>query len=123
MRDTILEIIKKYNIKKIIIEEVRTDYKNAHTYKILTWLQAAVAISTYEFDKTINIEYIQANSWRSKIGIHTGKGIKREELKKEDILYVKKKYNIEANDDICDSIGIYDAYINTTKKEEELNWE
>jgi Holliday junction resolvasome RuvABC endonuclease subunit len=38
MRDAVAALIKKYDIKTIVVEEVRTDYKNAHTYKLLTWL-------------------------------------------------------------------------------------
>lgn len=117
MRDSIINVIKKYNINQIIIEEVRTDYKNVHTYKILTWLQGVIAVAAYETNSKINIEYIQASSWRSKIGIHTGRGIKRDVLKQEDIKYVKNKYNIDANDDICDSICLLDAYLNG-----EINW-
>lgn len=116
MRDAITDIIKKYNISKIIVEEVRTDYKNIHTYKVLTWLQAAIVITAYEIDPKIEIVYMQPSSWRATIGIHTGRGIKRDELKQADIKYVKDKYNIEANDDICDSICIYDAFIKKNKK-------
>ena len=43
-------------------------------------------------------------------GIKTGRVIKRAELKKKDIEYVKGKYNIEVNDDIADAIGIADSY-------------
>lgn len=119
MRDNIVEIIKKYNIEQITIEEVRTDYKNAHTYKILTWLQGVIAIAVYEINPKIEITYIQPSSWRSKIGIHTGRGIKREELKKADIDYVYQKQGISANDDVCDSICIQDAF--TSTKEEKKN--
>jgi Holliday junction resolvasome RuvABC endonuclease subunit len=123
MRDNITEINKKYDIKEIVIEEVRTDYKNAHTYKILTWLQGVIVTTAYEINAKINITYIQPSSWRAMIGIHTGRGIKREELKKADIAYVKNKYNIEANDDICDSICIYDAFIAKEPISDEINWE
>lgn len=122
MKNAIKEIIQKYKIEQIVVEEVRVDYQNAHTYKILTWLQAAIVFTAYEIDPKIQIEYVQASSWRSKIGIHTGRGIKRESLKQEDIKYVKNKYNINANDDICDSICLLDAYIKENQKKEELNW-
>lgn len=123
MRNAIKEIIQKYKIEQIVLEEVRTDYQNVHTYKILTWLQAAIVFVAYEIDPQIKIEYVQASSWRSKIGIHTGRGIKRETLKIEDIKYVKNKYNIDANDDICDSICLLDAYLKDNQKKEEINWE
>lgn len=116
MRDKISELIKQYNIKTIVVEEVRTDYKNVHTYKILTWLQAAIVIAAYEIDPKIEIEYMQASTWRSLIGIKTGRGIKREVLKAKDIEYVNNKYNFNiTSDDIADAIGLRDAYF--SKKE------
>ena len=123
MRDNLREIVNKHNIKKAIIEEVRTDYQNIHTYKVLTWLQAAIIFMFYDIDKNIEIEFMQPSEWRNKIGIRTGKGIKREELKKADIEYVKNKYNIEENDDICDSICLLDAYLSKNKNTSEINWE
>lgn len=111
MRDRARELIKENNINHIILEEVRTDYKNAHTYKMLTWLQSAIVIAAYEIDPKIEIQYIQPSSWRSKIGIHTGRGVKRDELKKADIQYVKDKYGIDVNDDEADAIGILDSVL------------
>lgn len=110
MRNELLKIIEKYNITKIIMEEVRPDLQNSHTQKILTWLQAEIVIPVYEYNKTIEIEFILPNSWRSKIGIKTGAGIKRDVLKAKDIEYVKDKYNLTVNDDIADAIGILDSY-------------
>ncbi len=121
MRDGIIDIIKKHNVDQIVIEEVRTDYKNAHTYKILTWLQAAIVIAAYEINPKIEITYLQPSSWRAAIGIHTGRGVKRDELKKADIKHVKDKYGIEANDDVSDAICIREAYM--IKNNTEMNWE
>lgn len=127
MKNTLIDIIKKYNIEQIVAEEVRTDYQNAHTYKMLTWLQGVVVLAAYEINPKIKFEYLQPSSWRSTIGIHTGRGIKRESLKEADMRYVKDKYTIVANDDICDSICILDAYLKKQKEKgttvEELNWE
>lgn len=116
MRDAILDIIKKYKITKIVAEEVRPDLQNSHTQKILTWLQSAIVLSAYEYDKTIEIEFILPNSWRSKIGIKTGAGVKRETLKAKDIEYVQTKYGITVNDDIADAIGILDSVLNPVEK-------
>lgn len=115
IRDEILKLIDKYKITKIVAEEVRTDYKNPHTYKVLTWLQGAIIISAWEKINNLEYEFIQPSSWRSKIGIHTGRGIKREALKQADIEYVQNKYGITANDDICDAIGIMDSYFVSKK--------
>jgi Holliday junction resolvasome RuvABC endonuclease subunit len=122
MRDELVEIMKKYNITEIVTEEVRTDYKNAQTYKVLNWVQAAVVIAAFEINPKIEITYIQPSSWRAAVGIHTGRGIKRETLKQEDILYVKNKYGLTVGDDEADAIGILDAYI-AKNLSNEINWE
>jgi len=36
--DGIKELVEKYEIEKIVAEEVRTDYQNVHTYKVLNWI-------------------------------------------------------------------------------------
>lgn len=111
MRDEIQKIAKKHNIEKIVAEEVHADTPNNHTNKVLLWLQGVIQVFAFEFSiPPIEVELIQASSWRSKIGIKTGRGVKRSEVKKADIEYVFNKYKIEANDDICDAICIHDAY-------------
>lgn len=116
MQKELDKYINKYQIKKIVAEEVRPDIPNSHTFKILTWLQGIIIYEAYLNNDNVEYEFIQPNSWRSKIGIHTGPKIKREQLKKADIDYVKNKYNISANDDICDAICILDAYYIENKK-------
>lgn len=124
MRDGLSDLIKKYDIKEIVLEEVRTDYKNAHTYKILTWLQSAIVIAAYEIDKKIKVEYLQPSAWRAAVGIHTGRGVKRDTLKKADIDYVNATYNLNiSSDDIADAIGVYSGYLAKEKCKNEINQE
>lgn len=118
MRDQITKILKIYNIKKIIMEQVRPEY-NSHTMKILMWLQAAIGIAAYEIDPQIQCEFIGASSWRAQLKIKQGRGIKRNQLKPQDIQYVKNKYNIQVNDDEADAICIFDAY---WLKQQDFNW-
>lgn len=118
MRDQIAKILKVYNIKKIIMEQVRPEY-NSHTMKILMWLQAAIVIASYEIDPQIQCEFIGASSWRAQLKIKQGRGIKRNQLKPQDIQYVKNKYNIQVNDDEADAICIFDAY---WLKQQDFNW-
>ena len=68
---------------------------------------------------------MQASEWRKKLGIKTGRSIKREALKQADINFVQQKYNITANDDVCDAICLYSAYFapNIQKSAKEFNWE
>ena len=116
------EIIKQYSVDKIIAEEVRTDYKNVHTYKVLNWIQGIVIHNAYKNNPKIEYDFIQPSSWRSAIGIHTGRGIKRNQLKEDDIRYVKNKYHIDANDDVCDAICLMDAYYAMNSESEGFSW-
>lgn len=124
MSDGIEEVLNKYKIDKIIVEEVRPEggygVGNQKTHKALMWLQAKIAFLIYEKFKGIQIEYIYPSSWRASIGIKTGRGIKRTSLKQADIDFVKEKYNISVNDDIADAICIGFAQFNETSNE--INW-
>lgn len=118
-------ILEKYKINKILLEEVRPDTgfnSNTNVWKALTWLQAAIAFLVHEKYSKTEIEYIYPSSWRSKIGIRTGRGVKRETLKEADIRYVKERFNIDVNDDIADSICINCAYWVEDKEEPESAW-
>lgn len=108
------QILSNYQIDKIILEEVRPESagNNLKTHKALMWLQASIAFMVYDNPQKIEIEYIYPSSWRASCGIHTGRGIKRDELKAADIAFVKKKFNLDVNDDIADAIGIGFSYTN-----------
>lgn len=114
---------QKYdNIDTVVIEEVRPEGNqygvgNQKTHKALMYLQAALVFFMHDNYPKVKIEYLYPSEWRSRCGLHTGRGIKREELKKADIGFVKKVYNIEVNDDIADAIGIGYAYLSP-----EENW-
>lgn len=120
MKNEINNLIQTYHIEKIIMEEVRPDY-NAHTGKVLMWLQAAVVIVAYENNPKIECDFIGASSWRAILSIKQGKGIKREQLKPKDVKYVQDKYNITVNDDEADAICIFDSYF--LKISNEINWQ
>lgn len=113
MRDRIIDLLKKLDVKTIVVEEVRPDGYNNHTGKVLTWLQGVIAVAVYEYDKHINIEFIGASSWRSKLGIQ-GYRIQREQQKKKDIDYANMKYDFNLNyeqDDEADALCILAAFI------------
>lgn len=115
MRDGIIDLLKKLDVKTIVIEEVRPDGYNNHTGKVLTWLQGVIAVAVYEYDKHINIEFIGASSWRSKLGIQ-GYRIQREQQKKMDIEYVNKNYGFNLTseqDDEADALCILASFVAT----------
>lgn len=110
----IQETIEEYNrIDKLILEEVRPEDSvglNTNTHRALMWAQAAIAFMIHDNYPKITMEYVYPGTWRKDCGIKTGRGIKREALKKADIQFVKDNYNIDVNDDIADAICIGHAY-------------
>ena len=125
MRDGIAEILDKYAVTKIVVEEVRPEggygVGNTKTHRALMWLQAATAFLIHDNYSSIEIEYIYPSSWRANLGIKNGRGIKRQTLKEADIEYVQNKYNILVNDDEADAICIG---LSQYQKEDtnEINW-
>lgn len=120
------KIVKKYNFKNIVMEEVRppTDHMtNENTWKALMWLQASINLMLYDIGADVDIQYFYPSEWRKKCGIRNGKGVKRSQAKQYDIEFVENEYNINLhnNDDIADAIGIGHAYVNNLSNE--LNWE
>lgn len=110
----IQETIEEYKeINKLILEEVRPEDSvglNTNTHRALMWAQAAIAFMIHDNYPKITMEYVYPGTWRKDCGIKTGRGIKRETLKKADIQFVKDNYNIDVNDDIADAICIGHAY-------------
>lgn len=113
----IIELVKQYNIEKLIAEDVHPEvYGYSDTARLLMWLQGSIVLGAHSVNNNINsksIEFMQASEWRKNLGIKTGRGIKRENLKPLDIKYVKDTYGIDANDDVCDAICLYTAYFKT----------
>lgn len=111
-------ILNKYKdtIDKVVIEEVRpevgSNVTNLHTHKVLMWLQAALEFLLHEHYPKVKVEYMYPSEWRKQCGIKTGRGVKREQLKFEDIKFVKRTFNLNVNDDEADAIGIGFAYVN-----------
>lgn len=120
MREQLSTLIKNNKIDKIIMEEVRPDY-NAHTGKVLMWLQSAIVIAAYQINSKIECQFISANEWRAALKIRQGRGVKRQQLKPQDVQYVQDKYNILVNDDQADAICLFDAY--WISFDNEINWE
>ena len=121
------EVLQKYSINKVILEEVRPENQygvgNQHTHKVLMWLQAALEFLLYDKYSYITTTYVYPNEWRKKCGIKTGAGIRRNELKVADINFVYNNYNIRVNDDIADAIAIGHSFLNKENDNNEINWE
>lgn len=74
------------------------------------WLQAAIAIMVHDNFKSKRIEFLYPSEWRKYCGIKTGRGVRRQVLKKQDIQFAKEKFKIDVSDDQADACGIGYAY-------------
>lgn len=107
----IQQLCNEYKPTDIIMEDVLPeDVKhNQNVYKALIYLQAAIVLKMNEYHQ--NVELVTASHWRSMCKIKTGKGIKRQQLKKESKELIKNIFNIQVNDDISDAICLGMAYV------------
>lgn len=119
--EKIIETNKPIDI--VVMEEVLPAIghnSNKNVWKALTWSQASIVFLLHRKYPLIQRKFIMPNTWRSKIGIKTGVGIKRAALKQADIDFVKEHYNLDVNDDEADSISLGHAYIHNINNE--INW-
>lgn len=119
IREKIKALIEKYDIQKVLVEEIQlqnTVGNNVVTYKKLAYVQAIIIQLLDEIN--IPYEVIASSSWKSTLGI---KGRARAEQKKNAQIYVNTIYGIKATQDECDAICIGTHYIKQPK-EEGFNW-
>lgn len=106
MKEEIEKIVIQYQVNDCAIEDViPEDVRfNNNVFKPLMYLQGDICNI---LDKhNIKWTFYVASEWRKKCGIKTGRGIKRDSLKPQDKLFVKKIYGLDVNDDEADGICI-----------------
>ena len=106
MTKKIEDYFLEHSPDRIILEEVLPEdvRNNQKTFKPLIYLQSNLVLMFHEYKKTV--ELVNVNTWRKTLGIPTGMYAKRELCKQKSIELIKKKYGIDANDDVCDAICI-----------------
>lgn len=111
MVQKVRQLYNQYKPTHVVMEEVLPqDVKHNQTvYKALIYLQAAIVLELHK--SKAKVDFTVASHWRSICGIRTGRGVKRQTLKKASQTLVKNTYNIDVNDDISDAVCIGMAYI------------
>jgi Holliday junction resolvasome RuvABC endonuclease subunit len=97
----ICEILDEYDIDAVYMEKSMLK-NNINTVQLLANLAGGVML--YCAQNNIEFNHPLPSAWRATIGIKQSNKIKREVLKEEAILAVKKEYGINVNDDIAESI-------------------
>lgn len=127
----VIDLYQKYKPEIIITEDPEPAFvrNNIDVYKKLTITHGAIILGIHAAGGP-EIQTVTASHWRKLVGIKTGRGVKREILKKESIRVAKELYpsfslDIGSSDDKADAILIGRAYYNEyfIKKEKEYNWE
>lgn len=98
IKQYLIKLIKKYKPEIISIENIQFQ-NNYDSYRKLAELKGV--LENLLFEKKYLFFTIPPSVWKSTCGI---KGRKREEQKKNAQLFVKKKFDIDVDEDIADAI-------------------
>ena len=99
----ICKVLDNYKLDAIYMEKA---FKQSNIDTTIKLANLAGSIMMYCEQNGIEFYNPEPSAWRKKIGIQTGRGVKRELLKAEAIKIVKDEYGINANDDTCEAILI-----------------
>lgn len=115
MTERICEIIRKVKPDCVVLEDVSLNV-NVSTLIVLSRLQGAV-LGCCRVNK-IPFDVLMPSNWRKALGFKQGQGIKRPELKKQAVEFVKTNYGLELSEDVCEAVCIGTAFmrINNIKK-------
>ena len=127
----VVDLYQEYKPDVIVTEEPEPAFvkNNIDVYRKLTITHGAIILGIHAA-KGPEMITCTASHWRKLVGIKTGRGIKRETLKKESIRVAKELYTdyaerIGSSDDKADAVLIGRAYWNehAARAEKEYNWE
>ena len=97
----VCDVLDKYNIDEIHMEKSFSKQNVDTTQKLSN---IAGGIMLYCAQNNIKFFHPMPSEWRKRIGMSQGNKVKRDVLKAEAIMAVKKEYGIDANDDVSESI-------------------
>lgn len=108
----IKDLIEAEHPDHIVFEGVQYQ-RNMKSYSELSWLQGAIL--SIIFDYGTGFEIITPSSWRKHFGINKGKGVKRAELKRRAIVYVKTEMGLDVSEDVAEGILIGKSVVDRMK--------
>lgn len=96
-------IIKKYKPDELIIEDVQ---QQANPRSVIILARLAGMIIGYSEAHNVKTHILLPTQWRKALEYSQGAGIKRQELKKQSIDYVKNNFGLNLPEDECEAICI-----------------
>lgn len=117
----IQKIVQQYKPDVVYAEEPEPAFvkNNISVYRKLTFAHGAIEMMLDQHD--LKMTLCSSSHWRKQCGIKTGRGIKREELKKLDVAAAATILRREpVNDDEADAVLIGQSYV---LEHNVFNWE
>lgn len=117
----IQKIVQQYKPDVVYAEEPEPAFvkNNIGVYRKLTFAHGAIEMMLDQHD--LKMTLCSSSHWRKQCGIKTGRGIKREELKKLDVAAAATILRREpVNDDEADAVLIGQSYV---LEHNVFNWE
>ena len=105
-------LIYHYSPSLLAIEDVSFQ-RDPNALINLARLQGRIIQIAYDFG--IPVVFYKPSAWRSAVGIQTGKGIKREQLKQAAMELIEQQYGVKVVDDIAEAICIGKCALMKTK--------
>ena len=105
--------IHTYNPDYVVFEDIALQ-SNPSTLILLARLQGAIIGHCISHDIPYTI--LKPPTWRKALGFNQGKEIKRPQLKKQAVEYVKGKFDLSLKEDICEAVCIGEAFLKLNKK-------
>ena len=106
MAKALWKIIKKYKPDCVVIEDTQQQ-NNVKTVVVLARLQGMI-IGYAEAHK-VKVHILTPTQWRAVLNYSQGPRVKRAELKKQSIEYIKNKYGFNVSEDEAEAIALNDA--------------
>ena len=106
MAKAIWKLIKKYQPQYLVIEDVQNQ-SSTKTVIILARLQGQII--GYAEAHGVHTHILAPTAWRRVLNYSQGPKVKRAELKKQSIDYVKNIYGLDLPEDECEAIALNDA--------------
>lgn len=104
----------------IVAEEVSLQNPNVKTIVELARVQGLIQAASYSLPHEARVAFYTPSKWRKAVGIQTGKGIKRAELKKAAVQMVSAQYHKDVSDDEADAILIGQAACSLSTENKEI---
>ena len=99
----IVEIAEKEHPDFLVFEGVQ---RQANEKTMLMLSQLGGMCIGHAYERNIDVCCPLPVEWRAKLGFHQGAHVKREELKKQAIDFIKRTFGIEASEDECEAIAL-----------------